>query len=685
MRKSSPVVFLFAIALVILSAQCRSDKAPEAEQQKDLTSGLYPQYMDTTVAPGDNFQLYVNGNWIQDTEIPSDKSSYGVMSILSDNIQANIREIIEGAAEIKSTAGTDEQKIGDLYTSYLDTVRRNETGIAPLMNEFEKIDALTSKKDLPAYFSYANRAGYTAPFAFFVMPDLKEPNTNALYCWQNGLGLPDREFYLSKDGKFPQIRTAYQAHIAKMLELAGLKDADKKAAAIMALETKMAAQHMKKEETRNIEGLYNPFPAGSLSTDLMPDFDWSVFLAEAGVPQVETLIVTMPEYMKALNGILKSTDMDTWKTYLKWSVVNATASRLSMALDQEHFNFYGKVLSGTEQPLPMWHRAVDVVNDNLGEVVGKVYVKKHFTPEAKARMEELVDNLLKAYEASIKELDWMSDTTKQKALEKLSKFRPKIGYPDTWKDYSDVSIRRDDLFGNIRSCTEAEYKKEIEKVGKPVDKTEWTMTPQTVNAYYNPTGNEIVFPAAILQPPYFDMDADDAVNYGAIGGVIGHEIGHGFDDQGSTFDGDGALSNWWTDSDRERFKQRTAMLVDQYNSFKVFDDLNVNGEFTLGENIGDLGGLSIALKAYKMSLNGQDAPVMDGFTGVQRVFLGWAQAWRSKAREENLRMMVSTNPHSPADFRVNGVVRNIPDFYEAFGVTPQNTLYLAPENRVKIW
>jgi putative endopeptidase len=414
-------------------------------------------------------------------------------------------------------------------------------------------------------------------------------------------------------------------------------------------------------------------------------FDFRGFLSGAGVTDLERVVVAQPTFIKAMNDVIASTKMDTWKAFLKWNVINASASQLTSAMDKQNFKFYGTTLTGRTAQEPAWRRGVGVVNDNLGEVVGKVYVKKHFPAEAKARMTQLVGNLIEAYKSSINELDWMGSETKMQALDKLSKFTPKIGYPDVWKDYSAVTIQKDNLFGNIQSARLANHKQEMAKIGKPIDKTEWGMTPQTVNAYYDPTKNEIVFPAAILQPPFFDMNADDATNYGAIGAVIGHEIGHGFDDQGSTFNGDGAMKNWWTDNDREEFKKRTGALVAQYNEFKVFPDLNVNGEFTLGENIGDLGGLSIALRAYKMSLNGKESPVMDGFTGTQRVFLGWAQAWRGKAREQALRMQVNTDPHSPALFRVNGVVRNIPEFYDAFGVKPGDSLYLEKEKRVKIW
>jgi putative endopeptidase len=408
-------------------------------------------------------------------------------------------------------------------------------------------------------------------------------------------------------------------------------------------------------------------------------------LHEAGISTIDGLVVTQLDYMRALDGIIQDTLLADWKTYLKWTVLNANASLLNAEMDQQNFEFYSKTLLGIQQQLPAWKRAVDNVNDNLGEVVGKVYVARHFPPEAKERMLELVSNLVKAYEVSIRELDWMGDETRAQALDKLAKFTPKIGYPDKWKDYSALEIKPDDLLGNMHRSALFVYEFNLARQGGPVDRTEWGMTPQTVNAYYYPPLNEIVFPAAILQPPFFDLYADDAVNYGSIGAVIGHEIGHGFDDKGSTFDGDGVLRNWWTDEDRTEFEARTAKLVEQYSAFKPFDDLNVNGEFTLGENIGDLGGLSIALKAYELSLQGEPAPVMDGYTGQQRVFIGYAQGWRGITRDEAVRQQIATDPHSPRQYRVNGVVRNVPEFYEAFDVAETDALYLPPEDRVKIW
>ncbi|PIQ20485.1 MAG: peptidase M13 [Cytophagales bacterium CG18_big_fil_WC_8_21_14_2_50_42_9] len=681
MLKLSPK--MLGLACLAIAVQVSTGCNKSATQNKELHSGIIRANMDTTVAPGNNFTAYVNGNWVKKTPIPADKASYGVGSIVNDKAQEDVKAIIEASAQGKFADGSDEQKIGDLYEAYMNMKVRDSIGLQPLAPELKKIDAITNYQDLARYFAYANKYGNMVPFNIGVMEDFKNPKQYMLYTWQGGLGLPEREYYFQNDAKSKDIRSKYVAHIEKMLSLAGIADSKAKAAQIMALETKMAAEHMKKEETRNMAGLYNKYAVDKVNT-LMPDFGWNTLLQEAGV-QEDSIVVTQVAYTKALNNIIKNTPLDTWKTYLQWSLINGSAAYLTSALDQQNFDFYSKTLYGTQQQRPQWRRAVDVVNGSLGEMVGKVYVSKHFPPEAKERMDALVKNLLKAYESSIKELDWMSEDTKKQALDKLSKFTPKIGYPDKWRDYSNLKIVKNDLYGNMQRATAFEYNRNINKLGKPVDRTEWGMTPQTVNAYYNPPLNEIVFPAAILQPPFFDLNAEDAVNYGGIGAVIGHEIGHGFDDQGSTFDGNGVMRNWWTEKDQQEFKTRTTALVSQYSSFKVFEDLNVNGAFTLGENIGDLGGLSIALKAYHASLNGKPAPVLDGFTGDQRVFIGWGQAWLSKARAEALRNQVSTDPHSPAKFRVNGVVRNIPAFYTAFNVKPTDSLYLAPEKRVKIW
>ncbi len=672
-----------AAALLVVVACGQADKKT-AVVPVELASGIDTHYMDTTVKPGDDFFAYVNGVWLEETEIPADRSTYGGFAILRDEAQDNVRVIIDESASGDFAKGTDEQKVGDLYKSFLDWDTRNALGIKPLQPELDRISEISDYDDLAVYFAETNKRGLDAPFAIAQYADFKDPKTYMIYAWQSGLGLPEREYYMLDDEKSVALRAKYVAHIETMMALAGLPGGADAANTIMALETRLAKEHMKKEDTRDMVALYKKIPIAELD-ELMPQFNWDGYLAESGLSELDGLVVMMRDYMRALDEIVVSTDLDTWKSYLRWSALNNMAGRLTEELDRQSFEFYGKTLNGTPEQRPMWRRGVNTVNRNLGEVVGKVYVKRHFPPEAKERMLALVGNLIGAYEKSIKELDWMTDETKAQALDKLSKFTPKIGYPDEWRDYTALDIEADDLYGNLERAALAEYERQISRQGGPVDRSEWGITPQTVNAYYSPPLNEIVFPAAILQPPFFNLAADDAVNYGAIGAVIGHEIGHGFDDSGSTFDGDGVLRNWWTDEDREEFDKRTGKLIDQYSAFRPFDDLAVNGEFTLGENIGDLGGITIGLLAYMLSLDDEEAPVIDGLTGVQRVFLGYGQVWRGKSRDEALRVRIATDPHSPPKYRTNGAVRNVPEFYEAFNVAEGDALYLPPEERVKIW
>ena len=674
-----------AAALAILAA-CGQDQGTVADSTvaAALHSGITIEYMDKSIRPGDDFFSYVNGVWVEETEIPKDRASYGGFTILREESQENVKAIIEESATGDFAKGTDEQKVGDLYKSFMDLETRNAKAAKPLRPELDRINAIADHDELAVYFAAANKRGIGMPFTLGQYVDFKDPTTYMMYTWQGGLGLPDREYYFNEDARSAGLRQQYVEHVEKMFDIAGLPDGSEAAHTIMALETRMAEAHMKKEDTRDMVRLYKKISLDGLG-DLMPKFNWDGYIKEAGIQDIDGLVVTMREHMGALDDIIENTDIDTWKTYLSWAALNQSAERLDEALDKQHFEFYSKALSGTEEQRPLWRRGVNTVNGTLGEVVGKVYVKKHFPPEAKERMLELVGNLVNAYEKSINELEWMTAETRVQALDKLSKFKPKIGYPDEWRDYSALDVEADDLFGNLERSALAEYDRQLQRQGGPVDRGEWNMTPQTVNAYYNPPLNEIVFPAAILQPPFFDMEADDAVNYGAIGAVIGHEIGHGFDDQGSTFDGDGVLRNWWTDEDRAEFELRTGKLVEQYSAFQPFDDLNVNGEFTLGENIGDLGGISIGLLAYNMSLDGEKAPVIDDFTGVQRVFLGYGQVWRNKYRDESLRLLIGTNPHSPSMYRANGAVRNVPEFYEAFDVVEGDALYLPPDERVKIW
>lgn len=673
-----------AALLVVAACGQQVEEQPVAEQPQELRSGISLEGMNPDIRPGDDFFAYVNGKWIDAVEIPADKARYGTFDILRDESQENVKAIIEESATGDFAKGTDEQKVGDLYRSFMDMETRDARGIEPLQPELDRITAITNYDELAVYFGSAMKRSMDAPFNIGQVADFKNPKQYMIYVGQSGLGLPEREYYFKGDETSVALRAKYVEHIEKMFGLAGFDAGAAAASTIMALETRLAEQNMTKEDSRNWSVNYNKVAIEDLP-GVMPNFNWDGYLAAADLQGVEALVIFTTDYMKALDGIITDTDIATWKTYLNWSALNKTAGRLTAELDAQNFEFYGRALTGTEEQRAMWRRGVNSVNGMLGEVVGKVYVEQHFPPEAKERMLTLVGNIVNAYEKSIKELQWMSEETKLEALDKLSKFTPKIGYPDEWRDYTALEIDAKDYYGNVERASLAEYQRFMDRQGGPVDRTEWRMTPQTVNAYYMPPLNEIVFPAAILQPPFFDLEADDAVNYGAIGAVIGHEIGHGFDDTGSTFDGDGVMRNWWTDEDRAAFEERTGRLVEQYNAFKPFDDLSVNGEFTLGENIGDLGGITIGLLAYQMSLHGEEAPVIDGFTGVQRVFLGFGQVWRGKYRDEALRLQIETNPHSPSEYRANGSVRNVPEFYAAFDVSPDDALYLAPEDRVKIW
>ena len=676
---------LAAIALLLQSCDDGGNVDQELQMiGSDEISGVTLDDMNTTVHPGDDFFRYVSGTWLDTTEIPADKSRYGAFNVLRDNAEDDVRAIIEEAAASGAAKGSSEQQVGDLYKSYMDMETRNARGTEPLNKHLAAIDAITDLDGLSGYFAEAGKLSYGTPIALFISVDAKVPTEYALQTWQAGLGLPDREYYFNDDEKSVEIRNKYVEHIDKMFELAGVDSGDNAGASILAFETKIAQSHWLKEDNRDDNKRYNKIAIGDFKS-MMSNLDVDQYLEITGAPDIPHLIVNQPSFMEGLNVLMASEGMEMWKTYLKWSIVNDMASRLNEPMDKQNFEFYSKTLSGVEEQRPLWRRAVSSVSANLGEVVGEVYVSKHFKPDAKARMVELVDNLIRAYESSIKEINWMGPETKEKALAKLFKFTPKIGYPDKWKDYSMLVIEADDYAGNIERSALTVHNRELAKLGGPIDKTEWFMTPQTVNAYYNPTMNEIVFPAAILQPPFFNMPADDAVNYGAIGGVIGHEVGHGFDDSGSRYNGDGALENWWTDEDREKFTELTSALVAQYDAYEPVEGVNVNGTFTLGENIGDLSGLSIAYKAYKMSLNGADAPVIDGLTGDQRFFIGWAQAFKSKIRDEALETQIRTDPHSPDQYRVNGIVYNIDAFYDAFGVNEGHALYIKPEDRVKIW
>jgi predicted metalloendopeptidase len=652
-----------------------------------MTSGIETQYIDQGVRVQDDFFGHLNGKWLQTTEIPSDRTSWGTFIKLRDDTLVQIRSIVEADQKKPGKkAGSDEQKIGDLYTSFMDEKKLDALGTRPLAGELQRIRALKDKRGVPALVAHLSQIGVATPYGIGVAQDGKESTKYATYIRQGGLGLPDRDYYLKMDDKrMAGIKAKYEQHVANTLALAGDKDAAAKAKAIVAFETELAKVQWTRVELRDPNKSYNKMSVEELSK-LTPDYDWKAALGAAGVgSKADYVIVGQPSYITGFNEVLGKADLATVKDYFQWQLLREYAPFLSKAFVDERFDFYGKTLSGVKEQEPRWKRGVSTVEGALGEALGREYTAQYFPPERKARMEELVKNVLAAYRESIDKLDWMGPETKKEAQAKLAKFNPKIGYPNKWRDYSKLAIKKDDLVGNVMRTATFERNRNINKLGTPIDREEWGMTPQTINAYYNSRMNEIVFPAAILQPPFFNAAADDAVNYGAIGAVIGHEIGHGFDDKGSQSDGDGNLRNWWTKEDEARFKAKTDMLVKQYDAFEPVPGYHVNGALTLGENIGDNSGLAIAYKAYKISLHGQPAPVIDGLTGDQRFFMGFGQVWRSKMRDEAQINQVKTDPHSPGQFRANGTLRNQAAFYDAFGVKEGDKMYLKPEDRVTIW
>jgi len=669
----------------LLLSGCTNNNSLTTQENTTLISGIDTANMDNSVRPQDNFYLYINGGWLNNHEIPDNKTAIGAFYDLRDKADSDVKVIIEELAATKNlTTGSDEQKVADLFRSYMNTDERNNLGTTPIKIILDAIKSLKNKDDLAGFFGTYSTVGIKSPLALYVSIDKKSSENYAVYLWQNGLNLPDKDYYFNEAERFVNLRAGYVAHIEKMLNLAGLPNAKASAKNIMALETKLAAHHWSRVETRDSEKSYNKLATNNL-TSLSEQFNWQAFLAAEGVEKQKNIIINQPSFIEGFGKVFAETSLETWQQYLTFNTLNSFASYLTTDIDNENFDFFSKQLNGLKEQRPQWKRSVSVVNSNLGEVIGKVYVTRHFTPAAKARMGELVENLRNAYGESIDDLTWMSEDTKKSAHKKLAAFTSKIGYPDKWEDYSKLTIKSDDLVGNIIRSRKVSSDKQISKLGDPIHKWEWYMTPQTVNAYYNPPANEIVFPAAILQPPFFNMKADDAVNYGAIGAVIGHEMGHGFDDQGSKYDATGNLRNWWTKQDFKEFTARTKALVKQYDGYAVFDDLNVNGKLTLGENIGDLSGVTIAYKAYQASLKGEKAPVIDNLTGDQRFFIGYTQIWRGKIVEKSMRNRVATDPHSPGEFRVLGVLSNIDKFYETIGIKEGDAMYIAPEKRIKIW
>ncbi|MGN7799944.1 M13 family metallopeptidase [Leifsonia sp. 22587] len=656
-----------------------------------LDSGIRTDELDETIRPQDDLFRHVNGKWLDRTEIPADKARWGSFMILAEESEKAVHEIVERAQT--ADEGTDERKFGDLYTSFMDEERVDALGVEAIRDELTFADGVDSIPSLLETVGKLERRGLGGFYQLFVDNDPGDPERYLVFLEQSGISLPDESYF--REERFAPVREAFVAHIQRMFELAGFDDAPARAQRVFDLETAIAAQHWDNVASRDSEKTYNLYswadatavfdggaPAGH-------DADLNVWAQALGAPEgaLAEVVLRQPSFTSGLAGLLTEDRLDAWRDWLSWQVVHGAAPYLSGDFVEANFDFYGRTLTGTPQMRARWKRGVSLVEGAMGEAVGRIYVQEHFPPAAKEQMDALVGNLIEAYRQSIRTLDWMGEETRKRALDKLEKFTPKIGYPVKWRDYSSLEIDPTNLVANVRAAALFEFHRELGKIGKPLDRDEWFMTPQTINAYYNPGFNEIVFPAAILQFPFFDADRDAAANYGAIGAVIGHEIGHGFDDQGSKFDGDGRLEDWWTEADRAAFEKRTASLIEQYNALAPAQvpEHHVNGALTIGENIGDLGGLGIAWKAYLLSLGGDEPPVIDGLTGAERFFLSWAQAWQQKGRDEEVIRLLAIDPHAPNEFRCNQIVRNIEAFYDTFGVTDGDRLWLAPEERVTIW
>ena len=653
-----------------------------------MRSGILPGHRDETVRPQDDLFGHANGSWVRTTEIPSDRGRYGTFDMLREQSDERVRTIIEGAAaDTSAAAGSPTRKVGDLYRSFMDEARVEELGLSPIEQDLSTIASISSTEELFLTLGRLARHGGPGLFDFGVAPDAKNPEEYVLYLGQGGLGLPDESYY--REERHAAILAAYLPHVARMLGFAGIgggaTDEDSPAARVVALETRLAGHHWDNVATRDAVKSYNPFGYDDLGA-LAPNVRWDDFVSGLGARDAfEHVVVGQPSYLEGLSGALDEVDLEDLLHWLTFHVVASAAPLLTKELVDAEFEFTGRVISGLPENRERWKRGVSLVEGSIGEAVGQLYAAEYFPPEAKKRMLELVGNLVEAFRQSFEGLDWMGPQTREQALAKLASFTPKVGYPDRWRDYSALTVD-DDLVGNVRRANEFELQRQLAKLGGPIDRDEWLMLPQTVNAYYHPLMNEIVFPAGILQPPFFDMDADDAVNYGGIGAVIGHEIGHGFDDQGSRYDATGTLRDWWTEEDRSRFDERTQALIAQFSTLSPLaaPDEKVNGALTVGENIGDLGGLAIGYSAYRIATQGQAVAELEGYTGPQRFFLGWAQVWSGKARTEEAKRLLAIDPHSPTEVRANAV-RNCDEFHEAFGVVEGDGMWLAPDQRVQIF
>jgi len=684
-RLGGRLVVVLLLAMVTATSACATPTPPGPPPAP--RSGLDLTGFDRAARAQDDLYQFTNGAWLRDTQIPPDLSEYGSFSMLAQRSEADQRTLIEqaggqGEGDAPAPAEGNPRKIADLYASFMDAARLDQLKAAPLMPYFATVDQLHTPADLVRHLGDNQRFDGSNPIGLSVRHDANDATRYITEVSQSGLSLPDRDYYLSSDPKQAGVRAQYRGYMAKMLTLAGLPDPDGSASRILDLEIRLAQAQWNRVRSRDAVATYNKFNVAEATR--ATGLDWANYLAWAGISQPD-MVIAQPSYFTALGGLLTSVPLDTWKQYLRWHLIEDHAPYLSSDFVNTRFDFVGRVLGGKQQNKERWRRAVTAVNNAMGDALGQMYVQKYFAPEAKQRADGLVQNILAAYRGSIDKLDWMSAPSKAAAKDKLSKLSVKIGYPRIWKDFTSLRITRDDLIGNMDRANQLEHQRAVDKLGKPVDRDEWFMNPQTVNAYYNPSMNEIVFPAAILQPPFFDAAADDAVNYGAIGAVIGHEISHGFDDQGRRYDGDGNLRDWMAPKDAEAFTAKTKALVAQYNGYSPLPGMHVNGALTLGENIADLAGLTVAHRAYQASLAGHPAAELDGFSGDQRFFLGYSQVWRTRERDESMRTSLFNDPHSPGVFRTNGVVINVDAFYQAFNVQPGNKLYRDPKDRIHIW
>jgi predicted metalloendopeptidase len=648
-----------------------------------LGSGLLLPGYDRQVRPQDDLFTFASGQWLSTTQIPADRTRYGAFDILGDQAEQQLRMIVEDSAARHGAAGSPDQQIGDLYASFMDTARLDALGAAPLKASLDRIDALTGPADVVRYFGASAVDGTPSPIALSIDQDARNASAYAPDVSQSGLTMPNRDYYLKSDPQLVAVRDQFQAYVARMLGLAGVANPDAAAGQVVGVENRLAQVQWTAAQDRDATATYNKFTVAD-ATARTPGLDWKTYLDAAGV-HTPDFVVAEPSFFTALGSALTTMPVADWKSYLKFKVIDDFSPYLSNNFVTARFEFRGRDLSGQQEQRPRWKRGVTAVDGAMGDLLGQRYVQRYFPPDNKRRIDALVNKLIDAYRTSINGLDWMSDSTKAEARDKLSKLAVKIGYPSKWKDYSKLRVVRNDLVGNMVRSAQLEHQRNLDRLGKPVDRNEWFTTPQTVNAYYDPSRNDITFPAAILQPPFFNTAADDAVNYGGIGAVIGHEISHAFDDQGRKFDGTGNLRDWWTPQDVQRFTARTTALAAQYSAYEPLPGEHINGELTLGENIADLSGLTVAHRAYQLSLGGRPAAVMDGFTGEQRFFLGWAQVWRGKTRDQELRVELLSDPHSPDKFRADGVVTNLPEYYAAFGVKPGDKLFRPPGDRVKIW